>query len=160
MYVPTWREIQDFDNKFTEAVDFAKKILRREIKKTKDWIEAESIIIKKFKDSNDKRLVVFSKEENFGRELIKGILVNFDDPLYAVLPRPDASLWHIVAINKGPNTYLSRKSLPKNWLGKNKKELQEITNVKDAVFCHRNGFMCVAESKEGAIALAKKALDA
>ena len=34
----------------------------------------------------------------------------------------------------------------------------EITGVEDAVFCHNHRFICAAESKEGAIKLAKLAL--
>ncbi|MEK7088001.1 MAG: MYG1 family protein, partial [Patescibacteria group bacterium] len=37
-------------------------------------------------------------------------------------------------------------------------KLAEVTGVPDAVFAHRNRFMAVARSKEGAIALAKLAL--
>ena len=160
MYIPTWKEPQDFDEKFAEAVDFAKKILKREIKKAKDWIEAKSVVAERFKESDDKRLIVLNKEENFGRELVTEVLVNFNEPLYVVLLRSDISLWQVVAVTKESNTYILRKSLPRAWLGKKEKELQKITNVKDALFCHRSGFMCVAESKEGAILLAKKALDA
>lgn len=157
---PTWKETQNFNEKFIEAVDFAKKILKREIKITKDWVEAKFIVVDKFKNSKDKRLVVFNKEENFGRELIEDVLVNFNEPLYAVLPRSEPSLWQVIAIKKEFNTFLLRKSLPKNWLGKKDEELQEITNVKDATFCHRKGFMCVVGSKEGAVSLVKKALEA
>ena len=38
-------------------------------------------------------------------------------------------------------------------------EFEKITGVEGAVFCHRTLFMAVAKSKEGAIKLAKLALN-
>ncbi len=54
----------------------------------------------------------------------------------------------------------SRKSLPKSWWGSlgNDPKFKEITGVQDAFFCHKNGFLAMAASKEGAIRLAQIAL--
>jgi len=48
--------------------------------------------------------------------------------------------------------------LPAEWAGLRDAELARVTGVADAVFCHRNRFMAVARTKEGAVALAKLAL--
>ena len=53
---------------------------------------------------------------------------------------------------------MNRRDLPEGWAGLRDKELARVTGVSDAVFAHRNRFMAVAKSKEGAIALAKLAL--
>ncbi len=37
-------------------------------------------------------------------------------------------------------------------------ELQKITGVEDAVFCHKGLFLAVSKSKEGAVKLAELAL--
>ena len=55
--------------------------------------------------------------------------------------------------------YISRKSFPVAWGGKIDKELQSVSGVLEAVFCHRGLFFAVAKSKEGAIKLAELALD-
>jgi uncharacterized UPF0160 family protein len=57
-------------------------------------------------------------------------------------------------------TFAIRKPLPLAWLGKNGLEFIQISGVPDARFCHIGGFIAAAESKEGALALAQKALDA
>ena len=46
------------------------------------------------------------------------------------------------------------------WAGKKDEELQKITGVSDALFAHRKLFMAAAKSKEGALKLAKIALNA
>ncbi|MFU0784699.1 MAG: hypothetical protein ACFWT2_16660 [Thermoanaerobacterium thermosaccharolyticum] len=51
------------------------------------------------------------------------------------------------------------KKLPKAWMGKRDKELQDITGVNDAVFCHTGRFIAAAESLEGIIKLAKLAIE-
>jgi len=45
---------------------------------------------------------------------------------------------------------------PKEWWGLEGKELVEASNIEGAVFCHRNGFICVNETKEGAVKMAKE----
>jgi uncharacterized UPF0160 family protein len=55
--------------------------------------------------------------------------------------------------------FKNRKDLPQAWAGKVNEELQKITGVADATFCHNARFTCGAGSKEGALALAKLALD-
>ena len=44
---------------------------------------------------------------------------------------------------------------PKNWAGLMKEELQKITGISGAIFCHKGGFISVWETKEDAL----KALD-
>jgi uncharacterized UPF0160 family protein len=51
-------------------------------------------------------------------------------------------------------------NLPLEWAGKSGDELIQITGVTDAIFCHRERFIAVAESKEGAVKLAHLALAA
>jgi uncharacterized UPF0160 family protein len=50
------------------------------------------------------------------------------------------------------------KSLPESWGALRADALQEVTGVLDAVFCHKNLFIAGAETKEGAIRLAKLAV--
>ena len=57
-----------------------------------------------------------------------------------------------------PEDFPSRKPFPKEWAGLSDEELQKVSGVNDAVFCHRGVFLCVAKSLEGAIELAKKSI--
>lgn len=53
-----------------------------------------------------------------------------------------------------------RKPLPEAWRGLSGAALAKATGVQDAVFCHVAGFMCTAKTREGALALAKLAVEA
>jgi uncharacterized UPF0160 family protein len=49
--------------------------------------------------------------------------------------------------------------MPSSWAGKNANELSEITGVTDVTFCHKGLFIAGAKSKEGAIKLARLAIE-
>jgi uncharacterized UPF0160 family protein len=85
------------------------------------------------------------------------VIQELPDVRLVLFPRP-AGTWAIQTVKKGLNSFESRLDLPKGWAGLVDKELQDVTGVKDATFCHRNAFLAVALSKEGALELAKLAL--
>ena len=58
----------------------------------------------------------------------------------------------------GGMTFKNRKDLPKSWAGLVDEELQKISGVPDAMFCHRGLFVANAKSREGAIKLAQIAV--
>lgn len=154
---PTWKEEKnDADTvayaAFIEAVHFAKKILSREIEKAHAAEEAAIFVKKAYDTSSDKRLIILDDGYPWTREIL-----THPEPLFVVFPATVG--WHVRAVPVKRGGFEVRKDLPKAWAGKNGKEFQEISGVADAVFAHRNLFLCGAMSREGAIALAKKALE-
>ncbi|MEK7140170.1 MAG: MYG1 family protein, partial [Patescibacteria group bacterium] len=67
--------------------------------------------------------------------------------------------WSAKAIRTDPKTFNNRKDFPKPWAGLRDQELQEVTGVSDALFCHKGLFMAVAKSQKGAIKLAQIAVE-
>jgi uncharacterized UPF0160 family protein len=63
-------------------------------------------------------------------------------------------------IPKSPESFEARKDLPAAWAGLQGAELAAVTGVPDAVFCHNNLFIAAAISFEGALQMARIALDA
>lgn len=157
-YRLTWKEEGDWDKNFLECVVWAMQLLEREIKMAQDYEEAKAITIKAYEDTEDKRLIMIDEKYDLGREIVSKVLSKFSEPIFAVLYRKDVGNWQIVTIRKGEG-FESKKPLPEAWRGKVDGELSEISGVSGAVFCHRGGFMCVVDSKEGILALAEKALN-
>jgi uncharacterized UPF0160 family protein len=54
--------------------------------------------------------------------------------------------------------FVNRIDPPKEWRGLYDEELQKVSGVKDAVFCHRSGFLTIAGSFDGIMKMAKIAL--
>jgi uncharacterized UPF0160 family protein len=153
-FYPTWKESYTLDEAFTDAVDFAKKILVREIKTRQDTIAAESIVDDIYKKAEDKRIIIF--ENNM---LPKSLLTNYPEPLFTVYKEKDGNAWRVTAIRKSEHGFEVRKTFPQRWAAKTGTELVEITGVSDATFCHGSCVYAGAKSREGAIKLAQLALE-
>ena len=141
---------------FMGNVDIAKNLLTREVKRAKAMALGENIFKDCYEQSKDKRLIEVPKE-GLPWDSIAG---RFPEPLYVVYPRRDGN-WSIKAVSDITKPYgYQRKALPKEWAAKRDEELQKVTGVADALFCHSKRFMASAGSKEGALKLAEVALNA
>jgi uncharacterized UPF0160 family protein len=58
-----------------------------------------------------------------------------------------------------PETFTARMDLPAAWAGLRDADLAAVTGVPDAVFCHNKLFIAAARSFDGALALARQALE-
>ena len=65
--------------------------------------------------------------------------------------------WQCVPVALG--SFAQRHPVPQEWRGMSGKELQEVTGVTTATFCHPAGFIGGAETREDAILLAEIASD-
>jgi len=155
---PTWREENlTNDEMFLKCVGMAKEILSREIIQAKDEILAEDLVILIYKNTPDKRIIILDKHYPF-----ENTLNNFPEPLFVICPRKNSEgdeTWGVKAVREDPKTFKNRKNFPSGWAGLRDEELQNVTGVSDAVFCHRALFLAVAKSKEGAIKLAQIAVE-
>ena len=154
-FSPTALEIMTKDDQFLKALQWGTEILKREIKKTNDQIEVTKIIRNFYEKTEDKRLIVIN-EPKVSRFEIWDALQDFPEPVFVVYG--DNLDWSVVTMRQKKNSFGSRKDFPANWGGISREELQKITKVPDAVFCHRSLFLAVAKSKNGAIKLAQLAL--
>jgi uncharacterized UPF0160 family protein len=151
------REPEHLTEVFMKVVLIAKDLLIREISTAKKVISNQDEVLSLYNASADKRLVVMNETLWGWRE----VLGQTPDALYVVHSRPDGG-WTLACVPDLSKPYYGaiRKPLPLEWAGKTDAELQQITGVKDAIFAHRGRFMAAAKSKEGAIELAQKALNA
>jgi len=150
--VPSWREEGvSIQARFEEAVLFAERVLTYEIERARARIEGERQVRAALETAEDKRLIFLDGDYPW-----KDMLARFPEPLFVV--HPQDTVWYLECVRDNPHMFVNRKNLPEGWAGLRDEELAQITDVPDAVFCHRNRFMAVAKSKEGALALAKLAL--
>jgi uncharacterized UPF0160 family protein len=152
---PTWREENlDKDVVFLKCVEIAKEVLAREIIQAQDALLAEEALVSIFENAKDKRIIVLDKNYPWGY-----VLNNFPEPLFVVYYKKENDFWKVEAIKENPKTFVNRKNFPKLWAGLRDEELQNVTGVPDAIFCHRGLFLAIAKSKEGAIKLAQIAVE-
>lgn len=153
---PTSREThRDYCNKnFKKSVGVAKEILSRSIMHGQDIMQAEKVIIKAYQNAKNKKIIVLNKYYPFGK-----IFEEFSKPLFVIFPRKGRDVWIVKTVNKEGEDFMSRKDFPTKWGGLQGEELQKVTGVSDAIFCHKGLFFAVAKTKEGAIKLAQIALE-
>jgi uncharacterized UPF0160 family protein len=152
---PTWNEDENIaDAQFQEAVSIAKKVLQREIKYSEDEVLGEQYVREAYGKYENKSILLLDDNYPWGN-----IISLWPEIMFVVRPNVQNNTWKVEIIRDEPYSYKSRKSLPKEWAGLVGAELAKVTDVPDAVFCHRSYFMAVARSREGALALALKALN-
>ena len=149
-----WEERRNFDTLFVEILAVAKKILEREILRAQGVVKARIYAEQAYKDAQDKRLILLDRYYPW-----RDVLQQYREPLFVIYPADDGK-WHLKAVPANGFLFKNRKDLPASWAGKTDETFARVTGVSDAIFCHNNLFLAVAKSKEGAVALAKKALEA
>jgi uncharacterized UPF0160 family protein len=148
---------QDPDKEFFQAVIFAKKLMTEFIERIKAGEEVKDRILDEYESSDDKKIVVAGFPTT--RQMMWVALKEKTDVLFGVFQSKTNSDWNIVAMRKTLNSFGNRKDMPESWGGLQEVDLQKVTGVPDAVFCHRNLFLASARSKKGAIALAELAVN-
>jgi len=149
---PTWKEDSSlYDENFFKVVDIAKQVIEREIKKAKDSVSGNELVEKIYEKTEDKRFIVLDDMYPW-HDFIK----DKKEVLFVLSPSKLGDKWRVTAVQE--EGFKNRKDLPESWSGKRDQELQEISGVKDAIFCHRNLFTAYTSSKEGALEMVKIAL--
>lgn len=147
----TWKEEENYDEIFFDVVDIIEKILRREIKIAQDKIDAIPFVQKAYEDAEDKRIIVMDEYYPWS-----DVLSKHEEILFIISPSKDKTQWRINTIQK--ERFINRKDFPVSWAGLREKELEKVSGVEGALFCHRKLFLAVAHTKESALLLAQKAL--
>jgi uncharacterized UPF0160 family protein len=151
---PSWKEeLVNSDTVFMEAVQIAKMIISREIKRAQDKLEAATLVSQIYSNSSDKRLIVLDKYYPHIETLLP-----FPEPLFVIFPH-DSEMWRLRTVPKDPNSFVNRKNLPEKWAGKREEELEKVSGVKGAMFCHLSLWMAGAKTKEAILKMAEIALN-
>ena len=154
MFNPTWQEEDShFDTCFDEAVDFASRVLTRFIASANGGISAKAIVAKAIDNAEDPRVIVLEKYTPWKRT----VHALSEEALYMIYPSQTGQ-WRIQTVPVEIGSFENRKSLPKQWAGLSDKELQEVTDINDAMFCHNGLFIAGAESFESTMKMASIAL--
>lgn len=146
---PIWEERKRENFYFFKAVKYFSTILNNEIKKA-NLVKKEEQILKSHLQNNKKEYVLLPRPEPESL-LIKNKKIKFS--IY-----PSKNGWVSCAVRVKLKSFERRAYFPKSWAGLRDEEFEKISGVKGAVFCHKNLFIVVSKTKEGAIKLTELAL--
>ena len=157
-FIPTGAGEDEIEKGFFEAVEFAKKILYKTTKKFVDSYENYRMIKNELKKQNVKEshILVLEKSVPWKDTILE--LDRNEDVLYVVYQDVTGS-WCTQTVPKEANSFAARKDLPKKWGGLNNDDLSKLTGIENCTFCHPALFICGNKTKEGAISMAKVAVE-
>ncbi len=154
VFTPTWEEDENRDVIFKKLSAFALEILKREIEVACAFERAKEKVKKIYDKTEDKRILILDAQYPIS------LFQEFTDTLFVVYKGTLPNDFRVKAIRKSADCFDVRKPFPENWAGKEGVDLQNITGVKSAKFAHHKRFLVGANDLEGAIELAKLALNA
>ena len=147
-----WEENKSKEKAFEEAVDFAVNIIDRIINQVAAKLSAKQIVIKTAENAKN-GIAFFETAVPW-----KAYSWIFEEIYYVISPSIRGN-FNCEAVPEEYDRNSQKKPFPTAWCGKRNSELADVSGVEDAVFCHSGGFLCVAESLEGAKKLAELSLD-
>lgn len=138
---------------FGEALMLADGIIRREIAQAQARARATGLVRAAIARAEDPRIIEFDRGLPW-----KAVVMN-EAPEALIVVYPREKDWGVQAVPADHGTFENRKDLPEAWAGLEGPELADASGVPDAVFCHIGRFMAVAGSRDGALAMARLAVD-
>ncbi len=136
--------MKQFDAEFMQMVKVAKEALTVFIKSANNKEGVFKQAKKVYTKAKDKRLII--ADQYIPTQFSEFKAPEYIEPLVFAYPDLRGG-WSAKVIRVGGQTYESRISFPSAWRGKRGVELEEITGIKGAKFCHNSGFLLVGESK-------------
>ncbi|PIO74551.1 hypothetical protein TELCIR_26356 [Teladorsagia circumcincta] len=167
---PHWNEVDvNPDERFQQAIELIAAEFESSVSYLANvWWPAREIVEKALDESTQAnssgRILYIScggvpwKEHFFQLEEEKGLASR--RITYVIYEDTTAKNYRIQAIpNNSLSTFDNRMALPKAWRGLRDAELSDVSGISGCVFVHTTGFIGGNETLEGALSMAKKALE-
>lgn len=156
LFNPKWDEEDNSDEKFFKALNLANIIFDEFLEDTFAKMKAKKQVEQAIAESKDE-IMLLERNIPWKEFLLNSEKEKAKDIKYVVFPSKRGG-YNVYAVPIEIGSFENRKTLPQSWRGKRDKELQEITGVKTARFCHNAGFLCSCETLEDAMTLAHLAI--
>lgn len=147
-------EDPDHDALFEEVVAVASVLFERILVHASAKYEGEKLVREAYENADDATVLVLDRKLPY-----HSVLASKPETKFVIHPDPLlAGRWRAYAL-AGEKAFEYRIRFPKAWAGLHDTELQTVSGVQDAVFCHRACFLVVADSFEGITQLVQLALN-
>ena len=142
------------DAGFVAATALAEAVLRRRVDGVRARLAAEAIVLRSHQAGDDPRILLLDT----GMPWKSAVFAHDLPVLFTVSPASNGN-WMVDAMPPEPGSFAQRLPLPEAWAGLQGDELAAASGVPDAVFVHLRRFVGAARSRDGALALARRALE-
>ena len=152
-----WNEDIDTDNCFMRAVVVAEMIFLSVVKKCFAKAEAKEIVEVAIDASSD-HIMYLSEYMPFKDFVIASSNPKAIDILFCITPSNRGG-YNVHTIPREKNTHITRCDLPSSWGGLCDKELQDVSGVESATFCHLSLFLGACGTLDDAYKMARIAIE-
>lgn len=144
---PVWASGEDYNSQFLQAVKFARGLLQRLIAHAKAQVKMQEMIFEQYNTAEQKAVLQFTEP------IPRHALVEYDDVQVIVSPvtADDVEHWMAAVVPVQLRGFQNRVVFPEVWAGLEHEELAIESGIEGAVFCHKERYIFVADSKEGAL---------
>lgn len=150
---PSFDGVKDFDGNFRQAANLVLGVILRKIEKIAAGLRAKFAVFKALVNRPHPQILVLDQ----GMPWKKTIGEN-QEVVFCI--HPGESDWCLYTRPSEKDYNTPRKRLPHTWAGRTGAELEKISGVPGALFCHTARFIATAKTFEAAYAMALKALKA
>ena len=158
MYNSNWDDEEaNQDEMFLKAVDFAQIVFDRFRISVVSKVKAKSGVEEAIEKSEN-QILILEKFMPWKEFLLESENEKAKNILFVVFPSNRGG-YNVYAVPKENESFESRKLFPKSWGGLTDENLQKVTGVSTATFCHTGRFICATKTKEDAIKIAKIAVN-
>lgn len=154
LFNPSYGSDTDSDKQFVKAVTLAKEIISEEVSTIIGKVKAKYQVLEVLKNTEGNILILpeyMPYEETVLTE-------DTEQKLYFVVFPSNRGGYNIKTLAKSLEDKTSRKEFPLEWAGLVDNELEEVTGIKGARFCHSTRFLVSCDTLETALKLIDKAL--
>ena len=148
---------QSQDDYFIQTVEIIEKIFESLVKDEEVKQKAKKEIELAINESKE-GILILDKYISWNECLLDSTNPKATEIYFVVFPSTRGG-YNVYTVPVEVGSFESRKLLPESWAGLQDDELQNVTGVESAVFCHNARFICSAKTKEDAIKLAQIAIN-
>jgi uncharacterized UPF0160 family protein len=141
------------DRAFHRALSIARSFVEAGVARKAAKLRAESIVRKAIDGTGQGRVLELPMGMPFRPAIEKA---GADHLLFVVHPREKD--WCLTTIRKSDEGFDVRADLPAAWAGLTGAELEKVSGVAGASFCHNGRFVAAAKTREAAMAMAEIAV--
>lgn len=157
-FLPSWLETPNYDEAFGRVEQIVFGILKEIIKDKGVQVATKKELKKRYECIDDGVLEIPAQTMPWVEDVVSYNEVNDYIVKFVIFPYP-AGGWAAQSVPPSlEEKFEQLVSFPKEWAGRNEKELPEISGIQDATFCHNGCFFARAQTKESILKMCKIAM--
>lgn len=158
-FMPFGGTSEEVDTAFEDAVSFARNFFYKLVRKHVEFYYNMNYIEEMLKTQSiaDTHILVLEKAVGWKEPVLQ---LDEDKKVLFVVFQDITGTWRVQTVPKESHGFEARVDLPQEWAGLRDEEMDQVTGVQGCIFCHPSLFICGHQTKEGAMALAEKAVQA